>query len=297
MRLCDSCGLSLAQQGRKKCRPCRYAKTEKKKALPRIKNQNVGQRILLIDIETSPIISQHWGLFKQNIGINQILVPKATLCYAAKWYGEDEIVFQSRWEDGQEAMVRGVWKLMNEADIIVHFYGSRFDVPHLNTEFLLHGITPPRPFKQIDLKLAVGKTFYFTSNRLQFVSEALGLAGKEEHEGHGLWSKTINFLNQYDEETVLDAQARMKSYNVQDTNLLEEVYEVVLPWIPGHPHGHLYNGTDSGCPKCGDEVALIPDGYAYTGLSKYEQFRCPTCGEHFRSGRRIDGAGVRQTVR
>lgn len=298
MKLCNACGLNPAQEGRNKCRPCRYNKNEKKAALPRIKNQVVGQRILLIDIETSPNVSEHWDLFNQNIGINQVLIPKAVLCVAAKWYGDDqsEVIFVSRWDDGQRAMIEKIWQLLNEADIVIHYYGQRFDVPHLNTEFLLHGLMPPRPFKQIDLKLAVSKRFNFTSNKLQFISQAIGLSGKVDHEGHGLWAKTINLFGQFPEAVQLDARARMQEYNEQDTVLLEEVYEVLLPWIPNHPHGHLYLGA--GCPKCGQEdEEMVRDGFAYTSLSKFYQYRCPVCGDHFRGGKRIDGVDLRESMR
>src|SRR6185503_1772817 len=101
--------------------------------------------------------------------------------------------------------------------------------------------------KQIDLKLAVAKRFKFTSNKLQFVSEVLGLEGKEEHEGFPLWSKVM--------AGDTDAQRRMESYNKRDVELLTEVYEVLLPWIPGHPHRSLYSGL-GGCPDCGCEDEL-----------------------------------------
>ena len=42
-------------------------------------------RILYLDIETAPNEGKFWGLFKQNIGTNQITKPGYTLCFAAKW--------------------------------------------------------------------------------------------------------------------------------------------------------------------------------------------------------------------
>lgn len=52
-------------------------------------------RLLMLDIETSPNLAAVWGLFNVNIGINQIIKPGGTLCWAAKWYGEKEIMFSS----------------------------------------------------------------------------------------------------------------------------------------------------------------------------------------------------------
>ena len=52
-------------------------------------------KILLIDIETSPLTAHCWGLFDQNISINQVLESSYTLCYSAKWYGNPKIMFDS----------------------------------------------------------------------------------------------------------------------------------------------------------------------------------------------------------
>lgn len=240
-------------------------------------------RILHIDIETRPTVAYTWSLWNANIGIDQIIEPGRTICFAAKWHGEDEVLFYSEWNDGAEAMVEAAWQLLNEADVVVHYYGSRFDIPHLNAEFLKHGYTPPSAFKQIDLKLAVSKRFRFPSSKLQFVSEVLGLEGKEEHEGFKLWKKVIDGDR--------DAQGRMESYNKRDVTLLEEVYEVLLPWIPNHPSRHLYNGSGL-CPTCGaDEVRR--DGYYLTQVSKFERYVCDACKSPFRSGRRVEGVDLR----
>jgi len=52
-------------------------------------------KILLIDIEVAPNTAHVWGIFDQNISINQLLESSYTLCYAAKWYGESKIMFDS----------------------------------------------------------------------------------------------------------------------------------------------------------------------------------------------------------
>lgn len=52
-------------------------------------------KILLLDIETAPNTVYTWGLFKQNIAINQIESPGYILCWAAKWLGDDRMFFSS----------------------------------------------------------------------------------------------------------------------------------------------------------------------------------------------------------
>lgn len=245
-------------------------------------------KVLYIDIETRPNLVYTWGLFNQNIGVNQIVEPCRMLCFAAKWEGQDEIEFYSEWDQGQMKMVLEAWRLLDSADCVVHYYGSQFDRPHLYREFLLQGFPPPSPFRQIDLKLAVGKQFKFTSNKLQFVSEILGLGGKEEHEGFPLWSKVIN--------GDADAQERMRTYNMRDVELLDELYQVLLPWIPGHPSRTLYE-PGACCPRCAAGVELMVDsGYYFTKLSKFEQFRCKSCDGYFRSSKRVMGVTLQEST-
>lgn len=281
MRKCKNCD-SPAAEKQSRCYPCRNVRRRAKGLIPA-----EGMKILLIDIETRPNVVYTWDIWNVNIGIDQIIEPGGLLCFAAKWHGEENVEFYSSWEIGDEAMILEAWRLLDEADIVVHYYGSRFDVPHLNAAFLKFGYPPPSPFKQVDLKMAVSRRFKFTSNKLQFVSEVLELEGKEEHEGFRLWKKVLNG----DE----DARARMQSYNVRDVTLLEEVYEILLPWIPGHPNRHLYNGH-GGCPSCGINLPLVDAGYSYTNMSKFPQYYCSSCFKYFRGTKRISGVKLTESV-
>lgn len=272
---------------RAECHSCRW-KRRQGSAPTKWKSDELP-KILFIDIETYPNLVWAWDsqLWSGHISIDQIEEPGGILCVAAKWYGQDEVIFFSKWKHGEEVMKDEVWKLMNEADIIVHYYGSRFDVPWLNSVFWAAGDFPPAPFTQVDLKLAVAKRFKLPSNKLQFVSQVLGLDGKEEHEGFRLWLKVMKGDR--------DAEKRMKSYNERDTVLLEECYESLLPWLPTHPHRHLYSGT-GGCPRCGHEDTMVDAGFAYTKVSKYPQFRCTACGSVFRSSKRIQGVKIQDSI-
>lgn len=287
---------NFAAEGRSRCFSC-YGKSRRKEAKKIVPKSPDGKmKVLMLDIETKPNKAYTWGIWNVNIGINQIIEPGEMICFAAKWYGQDDIEFYSQWGDTQTGMVTEAHRLLDEADIVVHFYGSKFDIPHLNTEFLKQGFPPPSPYKQIDLKVAVGKQFRFTSNKLQFVSEVLGLAGKEEHEGFGLWDKVMNEREQYTREVEFDAKARMESYNKQDVFLLDEVYEALLPWIPGAPNRRLYEGG-SICPSCGaDSEYILQDGFFYTKLSKFLQYRCQTCNSWFRGNRRMAGVNLQEAV-
>jgi DNA polymerase elongation subunit (family B) len=240
-------------------------------------------RVLCIDIETSPNVAYTWGLFNQNIGINQIIDTSRVLCFSAKWLGEEN-QFAAEWID-RELMLQKAWDLLNEADAVIHYYGSKFDVPHLNREFLMAGFGPPSPYKQIDLKVAVAKTFKFTSNKLQHVSEALGLAGKIKTD-FSLWEGCLN--------NDPASQAEMEEYNRQDVELLEELYHQMLPWIPQLPNRNLYDAF-SGCPYCAGED-VVRDGFTYTALSRYKRFHCNDCGAWLRAPKRENGVQLQPAV-
>lgn len=243
-------------------------------------------KVLTLDIETSPMLAHVWGLWDQNVGLNQLVTPTRVICFAAKWLDEPKVLFYSEHHDGHAEMVAAAWRLLDEADVVVHFNGQRFDIPHLNREFATAGLTPPSPYVQVDLLLAARRRFKFPSNKLQYVSTALGLAGKAHHEGFDLWKKCLAGDPK--------AWAQMKRYNKQDVRVTEDLYLVLLPWLPNHPSRRLYDGV-GGCPTCGSD-RLRRKGYAYTKLSKFQRYQCRNCGSQFRDSKRVEGVDVQRVV-
>lgn len=244
-------------------------------------------KILVIDIETSPMDAYVWGMWDQNISLAQVKTPPRMLCFSAKWLGEKKTMFFSEWEDGADEMVYAAWALLDQADAVIHFNGRKFDIPHLNREFVIRELHPPSPFKEIDLLLAARKAFKFPSNKLDYLSQALGLGGKLHHTGFGLWKGVMDG----DEKS----RKTMKNYNKQDVALTEAMYNRLLGWLPNLPSRQLYDG-ESGCPDCGND-RLHKRGFAYTKQSKFQQYHCIGCGKYFRSTKRIDAVNLVEVVR
>lgn len=241
-------------------------------------------KILLLDIETAPNTVHVWGLWKQNVGINQILESGYVLCWAAKWHGKPEVLFDSSHRSGYKRMIRRIHKLIDEADVVVHYNGSRFDMPTLNRAFIQSELRPPAPYKQVDLLKTMKSQFRFPSNKLDFIARELGLGEKEKHRGHDLWIKCMA----KDDE----AWAEMERYNRQDVILLEQLYDRVRPWIKNHPNIGTYDEPGFPvCPNCGGS-RLQRRGYARTVAGKYSRFQCIDCGtwsrEAFSAFRRKD---------
>jgi rubredoxin len=228
----------------------------------------------MLDIETAPHLAAIWGLYDQNVATNQIIKPGYTLCWAAKWYGEKQVMFSSIL-DGPRAMVRGVHKLLSECDAVCHYNGTKFDIPTLNKEFLLLGLTPPAPYKQIDLLKTARRQFRLASNKLDYVASQLGLGSKVKHKGFDLWLECM--------AKKPEAWRTMRKYNKQDVALLESVYERLLPWIKGHPNVSAYVGARC-CPSCGSEKSQAR-GWGIAQSKRYKRLQCTACGTWYRQQR------------
>lgn len=237
--------------------------------LPRIVG-SVSPRILTLDIETTPNVAHTWGLWDQNIGLNQLVQVGGLLCLVAKWYDEPDPIFLSEWGDGRDGMVREAWRLLDEADYVVGFNSQSFDVKHLNREFALLGLPKPRPFRNVDLLLTARRHFRFASNKLDFIAGQLGLGHKVKHEGHDLWKACMAGDS--------GAQQRMEEYNVQDVLLTEQLFDRLRPWLGSQLNLGLYAPVGSVvCPSCGSED-LLAEGSVETGVSRYLAQRCNACG-------------------
>ncbi len=243
-------------------------------------------KILLLDIETAPNVAHVWGLFQQNVGLPQIIASGYTLCWAAKWYDKPGIMFDSLYKTKKRKMLKGIHSLLDEAEAVVHYNGTRFDVPTLNKEFIIEGMKPPSPSRPIDLLQTARRKFRFTSNKLDYVAQVLGEGHKVRHKGHELW---IDCMADKPE-----AWATMERYNKHDVALLERVYKKMLPWIINHPNHGAYDETLV-CTNCGGDKYQAR-GYRVTRTLRYRQFQCQDCGAWFRENKTISERGINKFV-
>lgn len=232
-------------------------------------------KTLFLDIETSPTVATVWSLWRQTISINQLLGNSEVLTWVAKWHGDKGTIDGSLMRDGKRRMLRRIHRLLAEADAVVTWNGNGFDLKVLNKEFLLLGLAPPAPFKSVDLLQTARKRFRFTSNKLDYISQQLGLGAKVKHRGHQLWLDCMARKREAFEE--------MMTYNRQDTILLERVYDHLLPWVANHPNRSLMEGKLC-CPKCAS-TKFQRRGYTVTQAGRYARYQCLAdgCGAWFRS--------------
>lgn len=226
-------------------------------------------RLLLLDIECSPNVAYVWSLFNNKyISPDMLAKPGKTISWAAKWYGDDEIMFASTYHNRPYRMFNKIHSLLDKADAVVHYNGAAFDVPTLNKEFLERGMKPPAPYKEIDLLRTVRKRFKLPSNKLSYVAKHLGLEGKLEHKGFSLWEGCM--------KGDPESWETMREYNIRDVKLLEEVYDRLKPWIPNHANFSAHTGEHC-CPNCGS-TDLVRRGMYLTGNRMYQRYQCKDCG-------------------
>ena len=236
-------------------------------------------KILLLDIETAPILAYSWGLWKQFINTQRIESDWFCLSWSAKWLYSSEVMSDRL--TGREAVreddkriIKSMWKLIDAADILVTQNGEKFDIPRLNTRFLICGLPPPSPYQQIDTLKTLKKNFAFSSNKLDYVNHVLGLPEKIPT-SFELWRKCI----QGDEESL----EQMENYNKNDVTILEETFLILRPWVKnGINLGVYMESKESCCPSCGS-FNLEEKGYYHTSMNRYISFHCNDCGAYSRS--------------
>tara|TARA_R110000803_G_scaffold22253_6_gene55626 strand:- start:1198 stop:1929 length:732 start_codon:yes stop_codon:yes gene_type:complete len=226
-------------------------------------------KILVLDIETSPHTGFHWGLWQQNISINQLIDASSVLCWAAKWVGEKKVHFASIMESSHRKMIKDVHKLVDEADAVITYNGKRFDMPTLNREFLLQGLNPPSPYKDIDLLNTARGKFKFASNKLDYIAQELGIGQKTSHQGMPLWIECMSKNPK--------AWKLMKKYNCNDVVLTEQVYNKLKGWIQVHPNHNIYS-DGLVCMNCGSKK-LHSRGTSRTLSKLYRRVQCQSCGK------------------
>lgn len=241
----------------------------------------MSAKVLLLDLETSPITAHIWGLRDLNVGINQIRKQPRVIGVGAKWLGAKNVMWRSEYHDSRPEMLEHIHAALDQADIAVHFNGNGFDIPWLMGEFAREEMPPPSPFKNVDLYRVVRKNFRFPSYKLQYVSTALGLEGKVATGGHDLWVKCL----ESEGEEQRKAWALMRKYAKQDVALLEPLFHKLKPYFPGTVNMAVYApGDGPACQKCGSND-LESRGTAYTAQRAYPQFRCNDCGGWTRDGK------------
>jgi hypothetical protein len=236
-------------------------------------------KILLFDIETSPIIGAVWGLWEQNVV--KVVGQWYMLSFSYKWLGESKVhsfalpdfKLYSKNKTDDSDLCTELWKLLDEADIVIAHNGDEFDIKKANARFIVNGMIPPSSYLKIDTKKIAKKYFKFDSNSLKDLAKYFGVSQKADAGGIETWFGCMAGNKK--------SWAHMIEYNKQDVKVLEDVYLRMRPWMSAHPV--LRHKEDYACPKC-ISTNIQKRGYARTsnGVS-YQRWQCQDCGGWSRS--------------
>jgi hypothetical protein len=240
-----------------------------------------GPKILLLDIETAPILGYVWSLWDQNIALNQIHSDWYVLSWGAKWRHEKTTMYMdqrhSKNIEDDRAILYGIWKLLDQADIIVTQNGKKFDQKKLNARFIINGMKPPSSYKHIDTLVLAKKHFGFTSNKLEYMADKICKKYKklkhDKFSGFELWKECLKGNTR--------AWNEMKKYNIHDVLSLEELYTHLLPW-DNSVNFNLYNNELVTKCTCGSEDFIL-NGFFYSATGKFQRYKCNSCGSEIRT--------------
>ncbi len=238
-------------------------------------------KVLIFDIETAPLRAYTWSKFQKGVSDQDIISRSFILTWSAKWLFEDEILSDrltpkeldpvKKFKEGNDKRItKSLWKLLNEADVVIAHNLDKFDERVANTAFFRHDLKLPSSYTKVDtLKEARGR-FRLESNRLDYIAtRVLGIEGKKQTE-RGLWIRCM--------EGEYSALEYMDEYCQQDVRVLEDVYLALRPYMKRHPNlGLFINETNETCHKCGSSD-LKKVGVRRTMLNEYDELRCEHCG-------------------
>jgi hypothetical protein len=236
-------------------------------------------KVLIFDIEFSLLECYVFDLWEQNISIDQIKTYPFLLGWSAKYLNDSQIYSEVLTSEEAIAkddyrIVKDIWKLINESDILIGHNILGYDEKKLNTRFLFYNLPPIKKHFSIDTLQVSRNNFSFSSNKMKFINKFLDIRQKKDNEGIDLWIKCMNG----DSKALED----MQTYNIGDIYSSESLYYRLRPFIKGHPSLALFFDTnEERCPNCGS-LELAEEGKWLTPQGMYKSLRCK-CGAVCRS--------------
>ena len=217
--------------------------------------------ILLLDIETSPIVSYTWGIYEQDV-IKRIKTFTILSC-AYKWLGGKTQILACD-SQSEYSLLRKLRSLLCKADVVIAHNGDSFDIKKINARMIVHKLPPPSPYITIDTKKEARRVAGFDSNALNNLGVDLGEGEKVKHRGFDMWEGCMAGVRR--------DWTDMKHYNKRDVDLLERVYLRLRPWM--QTGQSLSDGLT--CPKCGSSC-LQQRGFQRNRLTVMQRLQCQDC--------------------
>lgn len=247
-------------------------------------------KILLYDLETAPALGWFWpGGHLYEKDIIEVEQDGFILGFAYKWANEDKIYWVDMFDFpdakkqflqlrrgrvylNNKGVVKKLFELKSQADFSIAHNGKSFDDKVSNLEFLRHRLGPPNQPVSYDTKQEWNKLVRGPSSKLDEIARFLDLGRKLSHEGKKMWF-----------DHMMGLKTKMGAYAKQDVALLDEVWNLLKPYIKNPPNWNLDGDRPKCCPACAYPV-FKPEGSASTETTKRQVYRCQrsTCKHKWR---------------
>ncbi len=236
-------------------------------------------KILFLDIETTPnefkVLS--WNVRDEvTLTHDQLVKERQVIMCSYNWLSEPEDkVHRVTWTKAQDdtRVIKTMAKLIAEADIVLGHNGDNFDIKWLKTRALILDLPPKLNVVSIDTLKLSRANFRLNSNKLDYLSQVLGL-GKKKETAYKLWLDVI--------EGDLEALEEMGTYCDNDVVLLRKVFIKLLPYVQKLPVNIALMTRDNDhvdlvCRHCGVAGKLVKRGFKYTLKTKRQSYQCNNC--------------------
>jgi len=234
----------------------------------------MDKQVLIVDIETAPLITMVWNLGKQYVTKDQVLEDWHILAFSAKWLNEpaSKIIYMETRNGDDTPLLKKLWELLNKADIVITQNGKKFDEPRIKARMMLTGMKPYKPFEHHDTFLQ-NKDKEFTSHSLDYLTDKFCIKYKKlKHKnfpGLSLWKECRKNNNK--------AWAEMQKYNNWDVLSTEELYLNTRGWAKKSAP-EAYHPSAEKCGTCG-ENRLEKRGYRINARGRFQRYQCMSCGK------------------
>lgn len=245
--------------------------------------KGVTNRILVLDVERIDGISeQHWwdrgDLKNRYIHYETVKRHPRVTVVCAKWYDRPDIIQLAEWDKGgRKKFLRSVYRLIEQADIIVGHYIDGADIPWLKKDLHIEAGWPSLPpFKTIDTLKVIRKEFGQGApfKALDAFCNIVGIPSKtDRYDRHAMERAVAGSA---------EDRERLVSYCSGDVVASQWLYDWLRPHIKNHP-ALFVDGKDklTVCNRCGHDTKEIPRRYVASILT-YSMRRCVKCRAYSR---------------
>lgn len=247
-------------------------------------------KIVFWDLETLPNARLHIRHLPEYNSDRYGLTLKADvnslLCFGYKLRGDKDSKCINVWDTKAGAkdinddtdLCKVAYEVLKDADAIVTHNGANFDLKFLNTRLLILGMAPLPKIPHIDTCSLSKRNLYLLKNRLNHIAQSLSTETKMENGGWQLWERLSLSKWEGTKKQIEEDKKTMSDYCKQDVNVLEKIFNYLIPFATNVPNYNLFTGDEvQSCPACGS-LKMYKHSKKVKKTGTYQRYQCQQCG-------------------